>query len=108
MKHTDNKTWKVVAEIVMALLSILALLPFLLLFISSITDNTWATANGFSFFPKKLSMLAYQYIINQWATIGHAYLMTFITTVAGTVISVLITTGFAYALATKGLPFRGL
>ena len=53
-------------------------------------------------------MLAYQYIINQWATIGHAYLMTFITTVAGTVISVLITTGFAYALATKGLPFRGL
>ena len=50
MKHTDNKTWKVVAEIVMALLSILALLPFLLLFISSITDNTWATANGFSFF----------------------------------------------------------
>ena len=108
MKHTDNKTWKVVAEIVMALLSILALLPFLLLFISSITDNTWATANGFSFFPKKLSMLAYQYIINQWATIGHAYLMTFITTVVGTVISVLITTGFAYALATKGLPFRGL
>lgn len=52
MKHTDNKTWKVVAEIVMALLSILALLPFLLLFISSITDNTWATANGFSFFQK--------------------------------------------------------
>ena len=106
MKHTDNKTWKVVAEIVMALLSILALLPFLLLFISSITDNTWATANGFSFFPKKLSILAYQYIINQWTTIGHAYLMTIITTVVGTVISVLITTGFAYALATKGLPFR--
>lgn len=106
MHSTDNKIWKAVAEFVMGLLSILALLPFILLFISSITDNTWATANGFSFFPSKLSLVAYQYIISQWSTIGHAYLMTIVTTVAGTVASVLITTGFAYALATNGLPFR--
>lgn len=40
----------------------LALIPFILLIIASFTDNQWATVNGFSFWPAKWSMEAYNYI----------------------------------------------
>lgn len=92
----------------MAFLAILALLPFVLLIVGSFTDNTWATTNGFSFFPGKWSLAAYQYISNQWPVIGRAYFMTIFVTVIGTSVSLFITSGFAYALATDKLPFRNL
>jgi len=84
------------------------LLPFILLVIVSFTDNDWAIANGFSFFPQKWSMDAYKYISQHWETIGKAYLMSIIVTVVGTLASVFITAGFAYALSNRDLPGNGL
>lgn len=104
MIKKDDTIWQVMSHFVMILLSLLALLPFILLVMASITDNQWATANGFSFFPKKFSTDAYRYIINQWMTIGKAYGMTILVTVLGTVVSLLISSGFAYALSKENIP----
>lgn len=104
MKTKEFKTIQRIAHIVCGLFALLALLPFLLLIISSLTDNGWATSNGFSFFPKEWSLDAYRYIAAQWDTIGKAYIMTIIITIAGTVISILITTLFAYAISQKDVP----
>lgn len=88
----------------MIIATLLAILPFLLLIIASVTDNTWATANGFSYFPKKWSLDAYLYIANSWKTIGRAYIVTIVVTIIGTVCSILMTSLFAYGLSNNNIP----
>ena len=48
-----NKGWNIAANIVMVLLSFLALAPFLLLIIASLTDESVAMTYGYSYFPQK-------------------------------------------------------
>lgn len=100
----QSKGWQSASHIIMILFSLLAIIPFILLVIASFTDNQWALVNGISFFPGKWSTTAYQYIGNEWATIGRAYLMTIVVTAIGTVLSIVITTSLAYTLTEKGLP----
>ena len=104
MKSREYYITQTIAHIVCGLFALLALLPFVLLIVASFTDNTWATANGFSFFPKEWSLEAYRYIAAQWDTIGRAYVMTIIVTAVGTFLSILITTLFAYAISQKNIP----
>ena len=56
----------------------------LLVFISSITDETVLIRNGYSFSRKKISFYAYQYIIRQGEKILRAYGVTILITVVGT------------------------
>ncbi len=93
-----------IANIFFVIVSLLALLPFLLLIIASFTDNSWAIANGFSFLPKKWSLDAYKYLAGQLGTIGRAYIMTILVTAIGTALSVTITCLFAYGLSNDELP----
>lgn len=100
--RTDG--WQIASHVVLALFSLMAVIPFILLVIASFTDNQWVMANGITFFPEEWSTTAYEYILNEWGTIGRAYLMTIIVTVIGTVLSVLFTTTLAYALTDRNLP----
>ncbi|HIS30052.1 MAG TPA: carbohydrate ABC transporter permease [Candidatus Limivivens intestinipullorum] len=100
----ESTIWQVVAHMVMIIGSLLALLPFVLLVIASFTDNQTALVNGYSFTPEKWSLAAYEYIAAQWSTIGRAYLMTILVTVIGTVLSLVITSTFAFAVSNDKLP----
>ena len=104
MKSKEYRNTQILAHVLCGVLALLALLPFVLLIVASFTDNGWATANGFSFFPKKWSLDAYRYIAAQWGTIGRAYLMTIIVTIIGTAVSIMVTTLFAYAISQKDVP----
>lgn len=104
MKSKEYFITQSIAHVVCGLFALMALLPFTLLLIASLTDNGWATANGFSFLPKEWSLDAYRYIASQWGTIGRAYLMTIVVTVMGTAASILITTLFAYAICQTDIP----
>lgn len=104
MKSREYRVTQLLAHLVCGLFALMALLPFILLMIASFTDNGWATANGFSFFPKEWSLDAYRYIAVQWDTIGRAYIMTIVVTLAGTASSILVTTLFAYAICQKDVP----
>lgn len=95
---------QVMAYVVLGIFSLMAVIPFILLVIASFTDNQWAMINGLSFLPGKWSLTAYQYIINEWETIGRAYFMTIVVTVIGTILSILLTTSLAYALTDQKLP----
>ena len=87
-----------IAHTVLMLMTVLALLPFLLLTIASFTDEETAIRNGFTFFPEKWSLGAYQYLMGEWNQIGHAYLITIIVTVLGTTLCLIFTTLLAYGL----------
>jgi putative aldouronate transport system permease protein len=71
---------------------------------ASFTDNSWAVAKGYSFFPGKFSIEAYRYIAVRWDQLGRAYMMSIITTASGTFMSVAVTTLFAYAIAERDVP----
>ena len=101
-----NKGWNIAGNLVMVLLSFLALAPFLLLIIASLTDESVAMTYGYSYFPQKWSITAYQYIATQSARLGRAYMMTIIVTAVGTTVGVMITALLGYMLSNKDLPGR--
>ena len=96
--YKSDKQMQAIAHVVLGLMTLSSLLPFVLLVISSFTEENYATRYGFSFFPKAWSLGAYQYLMNEWNQIGHAYLITFIVTVLGTLIGMVCSTMLAYGL----------
>lgn len=104
MVSRDQKRWKVVAHIVMIIMSALALLPFILLIIASFTDEAVALKDGYSYFPAKFSLTAYQYLLKNASVFVRGYGMTIFITVVGTLVSVVLTALTAYVLSKRNLP----
>lgn len=96
--YKSDYLMQAIAHIVLGILTLAALLPFILLTIASFTDEQAAIRNGFSFIPEKWSIAAYQYLAGEWNQIGHAYMMTILVTVIGTALCLIITTLLAYGL----------
>lgn len=94
------------AHAVLILLTLAAIVPFVLLIIASFTDNNVAITEGFSFFPSRWSTDAYQYIVNEKDTMLRAYGITIVVTLIGTTLGLLISVMLAYSLANSDLPGR--
>lgn len=95
---------QILAILVMTIISLLAVLPLILLFIGSFTDNATAVSEGYSYFPSKWSLEAYRYIAMEWQLVGRGYFNTILVTVIGTSVSLIMTAMFGYGLTVKGLP----
>ncbi|MFP3155863.1 carbohydrate ABC transporter permease [Lachnospiraceae bacterium ZAX-1] len=106
MKTRDSKRFQIFAHIVLILCAVAALFPFLLLIVSSLTNEADIIRNGYSLFPKKLSLAAYEYIWGQKSQIFRAYAVTMTVTIAGTIVGVLMTVLYAYGISRKDLPGR--
>ncbi len=104
MLSKDQKRWNLMAHTVMIILSALALLPFVLLVISSFTDDKIALIDGYSFTPAKLSLEAYRYIGSNAMTFVRAYGVTLFVTIVGTICSVILVSLTAYVLSKRRLP----
>lgn len=96
--------WQVSAHILLGLFALACILPFILMFMSSITDADAIVADGYTFFPSEFSFGAYDYLLQNSKMIFHAYGITILTTVVGTTVSLLITSMLAYPLSRKDLP----
>ncbi len=103
-----NKGFQIFAHILMVFLSICCVAPFILLLMSSFTDEAALVANGYSFFPKKFSLEAYKYILADSTSMISAYVLSFVVTIVGTLCNLIFTTLFAYPLSRKDLPGRGV
>lgn len=108
MRGKEEKRFQILAHIVLAFLSFLAVLPFVLMIVSSLTDNNTLIANGYSFWPEKWSLYAYEYIFNTGNSVLHAYGISIVLTAVGTVIALVLTTMLSYVISRKGLPGRGV
>jgi putative aldouronate transport system permease protein len=80
--------------------------PFILLLISSITDEKAILQNGYSFFPENLSLAAYEYLFKGSNAIFRAYGISIFVTVIGTTVGILMTTLLAYPLSRSDFPIR--
>ena len=91
-------------HIILILMTVCMIMPFLLLFLSSVTEELTLIQNGYSFFPKKFSLDAYGYLVKSGSMILKAYGMTFAITISGTILNMLLASLLAYGLSLQGLP----
>jgi putative aldouronate transport system permease protein len=106
MKYASKKTgdaiFQTLIHALLALLSLMALLPFVLLLTSSLTAEKSLLVDGYSFFPKQWSLDAYNYIFKTNVTnVFRAYGITTLVTVTGTTLSLLIAPMLAYAISRR-------
>ena len=104
----QEKRFQIFGHIVMIIVTLAAVIPLILLAISSFTDNDVLIRNGYSFTPEKWSLEAYKFIFSSGNSVPHAYLISIVLTICGTALGLSITTLMGYALSKTFLPGRGL
>ena len=104
----ESKRFRLFCTIVLTILAVIALLPILLIVIASVTDEKALLANGYTFFPAKLSTDSYYYMVRQGSMIVRSYGVTILITVVGTAAGVLFTTMLAYPMARSSFKYRNI
>ncbi len=104
----NNKKFQIIINAIMVLLCLSCAVPFLLLVSSSITAEETLVKHGYSFFPRVIDLSAYKYLLFGSKAIIRGYGISIFVTVVGTLLSLTITTLFAYPLSRKDLPGRNI
>lgn len=90
------------------LFAVVCLYPLLLAVGTSFSDEVAVTVHGYRVIPKQFSLEAYRTILGSLGkNILNAYCVTIAVTVAGTLLSVLISASFAYVLNVREFRPRG-
>ena len=103
-----GKGFQIFAHILFVILVICALAPFILLLMSSLTEEQTLVTNGYSFFPEKFSTYAYEYLMTKSSAVIRGYGISFLVTIVGTLCNLLFTTLYAYPLSRRELPGRNI
>lgn len=101
-------SYMIIKNVVLWCFSFCCLIPFLLLIISSFTEDSTITLYGYSFFPKAWSLDAYKYLLGQGGKILHAYGISVFTTLVGTGLGLAMTLMLAYPLSRPDLPGKNI
>ena len=99
-----HKKFLVLSHIILIFISVCAIIPFYLLVLSSMTEENYAVAHGYSLLPSHLSLDAYKYLLTKASLFGRGYLVTMVVTVTGVLLCIIITMMFSYMLSRRGLP----
>lgn len=102
----NSKAFRISMTVLLVFLVVMCVIPFLLLFASSFTDEASLTKYGYSLIPRQFSTAAYTYLWGVKDSILLAYGMSLIITSVGVVANVVLTLLFAYPLSRKDLPGR--
>ena len=104
IRHVDGVQILAIASLFAVCL--LILIPFLLMFMSSVTDENTLLVNGYTFFPAKFSLAAYDYIFRSSGMILASYGYSVLVTAIGTTGSLFLTVTMAYPLSRQDFRFR--
>ena len=91
---------------VMAVVTVVFLIPLLVVISASFTDEIALTRNGFGLFPSLFSLDAYNYILLDPTQILRSYGVTTTVTGVGTVAALFVISLLAYTLARKDFTWR--
>ncbi|XID90474.1 carbohydrate ABC transporter permease [Paenibacillaceae bacterium WGS1546] len=84
----------------------LCVFPLLVVLIASFTDENTILVNGYSLFPEKWSLGAYDFLLKDWWAIVDSYLYSILLTVCGTIISLTMMSMYAFPISRKDYPLR--
>lgn len=88
--------------------SAFCVLPLLLILVVSFTDESTVLINGYSLFPEKLSLGAYDFLLNDWVNVIRSYGISILVTVGGTIIALILMALYAYPISRRDFKHRGL
>ena len=97
----DVKSFNTFSTVVLTILTVITLLPIILIVIASFTDEKVLLSSGYTYFPSKLSLDSYYYMVRQGPMILRSYGITVLVTVLGTAGSILLTATLAYPMSRK-------
>lgn len=107
--NNENRAWQWISHLIMTVLSLACIIPFALLFMSSLSEETSIVKYGYRLFPKAYSLEAYRYLWSNASSILHAYAITILITIVGTAAGLAITAMLAYPASRKDYPlYKGL
>ena len=105
-KINSEKAFHSFAFVILLILAVICIMPILLIVIASFTDENTLLGDGYRFFPAQLSTMAYDYLWKQSSMMIRAYGISILVTVLGTVLSIILSTLFAYPLSRKDFKYR--
>lgn len=79
-----DKVFQITDHIILFLLALFCILPLLLLFSSSFSNETAILHEGYHILPREFDLTAYKYILNGSSGILRSYGISAIITIAGT------------------------
>jgi putative aldouronate transport system permease protein len=90
---------------IVTLFTLFCFLPFYVLVISSVTEKQVLQLDGYQLWPRKFSLEAYQWVL-QGRQVLVGYRVSIFVTVVGTLLSVALMCGLAYALSVRKFRWR--
>lgn len=92
--------------ILLGLLALLCIIPIILVVAVSLTDERAIIDHGFQFIPKVFSTYAYEFLWEDSDKLIRGYGVSILTTLAGTGLSLAVTSLFAYPVSRSDFPYR--
>jgi len=86
----------------------LCVVPLILILIVSFTDENTVLVNGYSFFPHKLSLAAFDFLLHDWYNVAFSYGVSIFVTLFGTIVCLALMTLYAYPISRRDFRHRGL
>jgi putative aldouronate transport system permease protein len=93
-------------HIILGLFALCCIIPFIFVVIISFTSKSSIQESGYSFVPKEWSLEAYKFAFQLGDQLWRSYFNSFLITVIGTILSVLICILFSYGLFRKDFKYR--
>jgi putative aldouronate transport system permease protein len=100
------KSSNLIIHLILLILSIMALVPFLMLISASFSSEIAIGKYGYTLFPQQFSMEAYDYLFRDFGQILNSYLITLIVSLGGSSVGLLIMSLLAFSLSRKDFRFR--
>lgn len=104
----QNKAFNIFNYLLLTIISLLAVIPFYLVIVTSFTKESYIMQNGYTFFPKELTLTAYKWILGGNSTVYNSYKVTVLITVVGLAFGLLFVSMLAYAASRKHLKYRNV
>ena len=102
VKGFSERIFQLIIIVFLTILSLLAILPFILLLSSSVTDEKFLLSQGYNFITSHFSAYAYEYLfLSNGVKILKSYGITLFITVFGTALSLLIGPLLAYPISRR-------
>ncbi|SFF44719.1 putative aldouronate transport system permease protein [Paenibacillus algorifonticola] len=104
--HKLSPAWNFIFHAVAGIFALLCVFPFLFVTIISFTDEATLASNGYQIIPEKWSLEAYRYLFKAGDQLMRSYGVTITITIVGTIIGVVCSALFAYAISRRNFKYR--
>jgi putative aldouronate transport system permease protein len=102
----DNTILKIISYIVLGIFALICLFPFALMITSSFMTEGEIISEGYKLIPKKLTISAYQFLLNNPKKLFDSYKVTILITIVGTTLGLFFMSMAGYVLNRKDFKYR--